>query len=112
MGRRVTVVLITWNSAPYLRRCLEGIARQTHPEVELIHVDNASADASAARVREAFPQCRQILNAEMGLRRLPIRRSESRAVTFVAPQSGCVYAAGVSCAPRPSTTKHGATTGK
>ena len=27
MGRRVTVVLITWNSAPYLRRCLDGIAR-------------------------------------------------------------------------------------
>jgi GT2 family glycosyltransferase len=64
MGRRVTVVLITWNSAPYLRRCLEGIARQAHPDVELINVDNASADDSAARVREFFPRCRQIINAE------------------------------------------------
>ena len=64
MGRRVSVVLITWNSAPYLRRCLEGIAQQTHPDVEFIHVDNASADQSAARVREIFPKCRQIINSE------------------------------------------------
>ena len=64
MGRRVTVVLITWNSAPFLRRCLEGIAQQTHSDVELIHVDNASADRSAARVMEAFPRCQQIINSE------------------------------------------------
>jgi len=64
MGRRVTVVLITWNSAPYLRRCLEGIAQQTHPDVELIHVDNASADHSVARVLEVFPRARQIKNPE------------------------------------------------
>jgi GT2 family glycosyltransferase len=64
MGRRVTVVLITWNSAPYLRRCLAGIARQSHPDIELIHVDNASSDPSAERVRESFPRCTQILNAE------------------------------------------------
>ena len=49
MGR-VSVVLVTWNSAPYLRRCLEGIARQTYPDVELIAVDNASGDDSVARV--------------------------------------------------------------
>lgn len=43
----VTIVLVTWNSAPYLRRCLEGIAHQTHRDVELIAVDNASEDGSA-----------------------------------------------------------------
>src|SRR5438874_8182030 len=64
MGRRVTVVLITWNSAPYLRRSLEGIAQQTHSDVELIHVDNASADHSVAHVREVFPRCKQIRNPE------------------------------------------------
>ncbi|HEX8169121.1 MAG TPA: glycosyltransferase family 2 protein [Thermoanaerobaculia bacterium] len=46
----VSVVLVTWNSAPYLRRCLEGIARQTHAPVELIAVDNGSSDDSAALV--------------------------------------------------------------
>ena len=64
MGRLVTVVLITWNSAPYLRRCLSGIAAQTHRDLELIHVDNASADDSVARVREFFPSARQIINSE------------------------------------------------
>lgn len=43
----VSIVLVTWNSAPYLRRCLEGIAGQTHRNRELIAVDNASADGSA-----------------------------------------------------------------
>ena len=64
MGRLVTVVLITWNSAPYLRRCLDGIAQQNHRDLELIHVDNGSIDHSVERVRERFPQCRQIVNAE------------------------------------------------
>jgi GT2 family glycosyltransferase len=48
--RSLSVVLITWNSARYLRRCLEGIAAQTWPDVELIVVDNASSDDSLALV--------------------------------------------------------------
>jgi GT2 family glycosyltransferase len=43
----VSIVLVTWNSAPYLRRCLEGIRQQTHRSREFIAVDNASADGSA-----------------------------------------------------------------
>jgi len=42
----VSVVLVTWNSARYLRRCLEGLGQQTHRSVELIAVDNASSDPS------------------------------------------------------------------
>jgi len=64
MGRLVTVVLITWNSEPYLRRCLAGIAGQTHRDLELIHVDNASVDEAVARVREVFPSAQQVINAE------------------------------------------------
>jgi GT2 family glycosyltransferase len=44
----VSVVLVTWNSARYLRRCLEGIGQQTHRTIELIAIDNASADDSVA----------------------------------------------------------------
>jgi len=47
MGR-VSIVLVTWNSARYLRRCLDGLAHQTHRDSELIVVDNASADESLA----------------------------------------------------------------
>lgn len=49
MGR-VTIVLVTWNSARYLPRCIEGILQQTHRDYELIVVDNASSDDSVALV--------------------------------------------------------------
>jgi len=49
MGRLVSVVLVTWNSAPHLSRCLAAIAHQSWPEVELIVVDNGSTDGSEAR---------------------------------------------------------------
>ena len=55
----VSVVLVTWNSAPYLRRCLEGIRQQTHRAVELIVVDNASSDdrsRSSSACPDADPQ--------------------------------------------------------
>lgn len=50
MGDLLSVVLVTWNSAPYLRRCLEGIEGQSHPNRELIIVDNASDDESLSLV--------------------------------------------------------------
>lgn len=50
--RLVSIVVVTWNSAAYLPRCLEGIARQTWPAVELIAVDNASSDDSVALIEE------------------------------------------------------------
>lgn len=46
----VSVVLVTWNSAQYLRRCLEGLREQTYRAVELIAIDNASSDDSIALV--------------------------------------------------------------
>ncbi len=54
MGRLVSVVLVTWNSAPWLRRCLDGIAQQTHRDIELIIVDNASADETTSIARPAI----------------------------------------------------------
>ncbi|HKO57706.1 MAG TPA: glycosyltransferase family 2 protein [Thermoanaerobaculia bacterium] len=45
----VSVVLVTWNSAPFLRRCLEGIRQQTQ-RTELIVVDNGSTDDSVALI--------------------------------------------------------------
>jgi len=58
----VSVIIVTWNSAPFLRRCLAALAAQTYPEVELIHIDNASVDDSVGIVRECAPEAKQILN--------------------------------------------------
>jgi GT2 family glycosyltransferase len=45
----VSVVLVTWNSAPWLPRCIEGL-RSQDVETELIVVDNASSDESVSLV--------------------------------------------------------------
>lgn len=49
----VSVVVVTWNSALHLRRCLERVATQTLRERELIVIDNASSDDSVA-IAESF----------------------------------------------------------
>lgn len=54
----VSVVLVTWNSAQYLRRCLEGLRQQSHSAVQLIAIDNASSDDSAALVE---PHARMLI---------------------------------------------------
>lgn len=55
MGRLVSIVVVTWNSARYLPRCLSSVSLQTHGPIEILAVDNASADDSVARVRAACP---------------------------------------------------------
>ena len=58
----VSVIIVSWNSARFLERCLAALAQQTCRSIELIHIDNASDDDSIAIVRSASPSARQILN--------------------------------------------------
>ncbi len=44
----VSIVVVTWNSARFLPRCIAGIRAQTYEPIEVIVVDNASSDASVA----------------------------------------------------------------
>ena len=44
----VTIGLVTWNSAPDVARCLDGIRAQQHQPIELLVGDNASADGTRA----------------------------------------------------------------
>lgn len=61
MGRLVTVALVTWNSARWLQRCLDCIARQTHRDIELIVADNASSDESLSFV---VPRASRVIRNE------------------------------------------------
>jgi len=59
----LSVVVVGWNSARYLRGCLSSIpAGAGRLSVEIFVVDNASRDGSAALVREEFPRVRLIAN--------------------------------------------------
>jgi GT2 family glycosyltransferase len=60
---RVSLILVTWNSARFLPRCLDGIAQQTFGDIEVIVVDNGSSDDSLVLVRARFPNATILRNA-------------------------------------------------
>jgi hypothetical protein len=60
----LSVVVVNWNSRDDLRACLDSLRRQTHPELEVIVVDNGSADGSAEMVRTEFQECLLLAEAE------------------------------------------------
>lgn len=59
----VSVLIVSYHSRPFLDACLTSVLGQTARPCEVIVVDNASADGSAALVRERYPQVRLIENA-------------------------------------------------
>jgi N-acetylglucosaminyl-diphospho-decaprenol L-rhamnosyltransferase len=62
----LSVVTVSYNTRELLRACLASVI-STLPstlDYELFVVDNASADGSAAMVREDFPQVRLVCNSE------------------------------------------------
>ncbi len=59
---RVSVGLVTWNSAACLPACLTALARQNCDRVELIVVDNASTDHSVELVKQYYPSARVTVN--------------------------------------------------
>ena len=52
MSPRVLISIVTWNSAPHLKECLESLTAQTCRDYALCLWDNASADNSAALAQE------------------------------------------------------------
>ncbi len=60
----LSVVIVNWNTAPLLLRCLESLYQTLRGDFEIFVVDNASADGSAAAVKAKFPGVRLIENAQ------------------------------------------------
>jgi len=48
----ISVIIVTYNAAEYIRACLDSVCRQEGVELEILIVDNASADHTAQVVRE------------------------------------------------------------
>jgi GT2 family glycosyltransferase len=59
----VSVIIVNWNSGPWLGRALAGLARQTIDAFETIVVDNASTDNSIAQAMPYLPQARLLAQA-------------------------------------------------
>jgi hypothetical protein len=60
----VSVVIVNWNSGDDLVGCLESLADQTRAPLEVLVVDNASADGSADRAQARFPTVTFLLLGE------------------------------------------------
>jgi len=84
----LSVVVVNWNGAAYLAACLESVRDAAR---ELIVVDNASSDASAALVRRGFPEVRWLANdANLGFARAANRglhAARGRCVLFLNPDA-------------------------
>ena len=61
----LSVCIVSWNTKPLLRRCLQSIGEGVNGiSYEIFVVDNASKDGSAEMVRTDFPEVHLIVNSE------------------------------------------------
>ena len=49
---KVSVIIPVYNAAPYLRKCLDSLVQQSLKDIEIICVDDSSADGSAEILKE------------------------------------------------------------
>jgi len=58
----LAVVVVSFNGARFIEPCLSSVLAQQAPPVEVVVVDNASSDDTAARVERGFPTVQLIRN--------------------------------------------------
>jgi GT2 family glycosyltransferase len=54
MDDLISVLILNWNGAAYIRKCLDSILSQDYPNLETIVVDNGSDDGSPDMIREEY----------------------------------------------------------
>jgi GT2 family glycosyltransferase len=63
-GRLVSVAIVTFNSARYIRQCLNFVLEQDYHPLEVVVVDNASADQTPDILRHFENRVRVVRNLE------------------------------------------------
>ncbi len=59
---KISVIVITYNSEPFLSRCLNSIMRSDYGNLDITVVDNKSTDASCELIENEYPSVRLIRN--------------------------------------------------
>jgi GT2 family glycosyltransferase len=57
---KVTALVVSYNSKDIIEPCLQSLIDQDYPNLEILVVDNASADGTAEFIRKTFPSVRVI----------------------------------------------------
>lgn len=88
----ISVIIVNWRSAEFLRKCLESVYRDTRElEFEIIVVDNASFDGCGAMLEREFPSVRFIQSADnLGFgaaNNLAVEQARGEAVLFLNPDT-------------------------
>jgi len=61
--KKVSVIAVNFNGMAHLERCISSILKQTHPNFEIILVDNGSTDGSLDYARRLFPELTIVANS-------------------------------------------------
>jgi GT2 family glycosyltransferase len=51
----ISVIIVSWNSAIYLPRCLSALVAQSYRDFEVLIVDNGSSDNAILNVEDSYP---------------------------------------------------------
>jgi N-acetylglucosaminyl-diphospho-decaprenol L-rhamnosyltransferase len=92
----LSIIIVNWKSAEYLRVCLASIYRHTEKiSFEVIVIDNASGDDCEIMLRAAFPKARLIASREnLGFARannLGFASSSGEILLFLNPDTEVSY---------------------
>lgn len=60
----ISVIIATYNRKDLLKQCLDSVCGQSFKDIEVIVVDNASKDDSAAMVKKCYPEVELICNTD------------------------------------------------
>jgi N-acetylglucosaminyl-diphospho-decaprenol L-rhamnosyltransferase len=93
--KELSIIIVNWNSLPYLRQCLKSVYAETRGiDFEVIVVDNDTSDNAANQFREEFPAVMVIRTGEnLGFARannLGVRISSGKNILFLNPDTSIV----------------------
>lgn len=60
----VSIVILNWNSADFIHKCIESVLNQHYKKYEVIFVDNCSNNSSLIDCKKRYPNFRYIENKE------------------------------------------------
>ena len=62
-----SIITCTWNSEPFIARCIESVASQTYPQIEHVFVDGGSEDGTLERIKRTTGNIKYVTGVRGGI---------------------------------------------